>query len=209
MTKEKKKKKNMIPIIAVLVFLVAVSSAFIGTLAKFVMTEALSDNAVVAEFGLGMPERIDLFSVSYLDPKIEANGEGKKIIAPGASGSYAFSVSGTAEVEYVVRAEVEVAYSENWDGYEPLEYSLDGEDWTNLEDFQADLSTALESEVIAPNAIYSGEQTIYWRWPFTVDGEDVKIHNEKDTEMGIAAVGAGEAAPKVTISIELTAEQVG
>jgi len=207
MTKEKKKKKNMIPIIAVLVFLVAVSSAFIGTLAKFVMTGDASDEAVVAEFGLEMPESIDLFSDSYTN--IKANEDGKKIIAPGASGNYAFSVLGKAEVAYTVKADVKVTYSEEWDGYEPLEYSLDGEDWTNLEDFQEDLSTALGSEVIAPNAIYSGEQTIYWRWPFTVDGEDVKIHNEKDTEMGVAAVGAGEAAPKVIISIELTAEQVG
>jgi len=195
------KQKNMKTIlVALLTLSVAVTGAFIGTLAKYVTAGTVSDEAVVAKFELEIPNTIDLFSDSYTN--VEADADGKKIIAPGTTGQYAFEVTGTSEVAYKVSAGVTVSYSEEWNDYEPLEFSINGTDWTNLTDFKANLSDALAAETMAPGEEYAKTQTIYWKWPFYVSDEN----DIKDTQMGMAA--ATETAPKVTMSIEVTAAQI-
>ena len=196
----RKKTTNRKPLIALLVLLVVITGAFIGTLAKYVTSNNVSDGAVAAKFGLNIPGTIDLFSDSY--NSVEADTEGKKIIAPGASGQNVFVVTGTSEVAYRVSAEVSVVYSEEWDGYAPLKFSLDGDIWTNLDDFQQELSAELESDIMAPNAEYTSTQTIHWKWPFDVSPAD----DVKDTAMGVMA--AEGTFPKVTVDIKVTATQV-
>ena len=196
-----KKQKNRKTILIVLLILsVVATGAFIGTLAKYVTSGTASDDAVVAKFGLGVPNTIDLFSDSYTN--VEADVDGKKIIAPGTTGQYTFDVTGTSEVAYKVSADITVTYSEEWNGYAPLEFSVNDNDWTTLEDFKANLSNALASEVMDPGEEYANTQTIYWKWPFYVSDEN----DIKDTEMGVAA--ATETAPKLTVSIKLTAAQI-
>ena len=198
MTEKKRKRKAIL--IVLLALLVAVTGAFIGTLARYITSTSVSDNAVVAKFGLNVPNTIDLFADSYTN--VQADTNGKKIIAPGTAGKYDFQVTGTAEVAYKVSAEITVTYSEEWNGYAPLEFSLNGNDWTGLEQFKEDLGEELESEIMQPNAPYAETQTIHWRWPFYVsDGDDIK-----DTAMGSAA--AAGTAPKVTVNIEVTAAQI-
>ena len=46
-------------------------------------------------------------------------------------------------------------------------------------EFQANLSSALASEVMAPGEEYTNTQTIYWQWPFYVSDEN----DIRDTEM--------------------------
>jgi len=195
------KQKNIKKVIvALLICSVMATGAFIGTLAKYVTSGTVSDDAAVAKFGLEIPNTIDLFSDSYTN--VEAEVDGEKIIAPGTTGQYTFEVTGTSEVAYKVSASVTVMYSEEWDGYEPLEFSINGTDWTNLADFKISLSNALATETMAPGEEYAKTQTIYWRWPFYISSEN----DIKDTEMGVAA--ATETAPKVTMSIEVTAAQI-
>ena len=198
MMEKKKNRKYML--LVLLVLLVVITSALVGTIAKYITTEIVSDDAVTAKFELNIPNTVNLFSDSYTN--VEADVEGKKIIAPGTTGQYMFEVSGTSEVAYTVEADISVTYSEEWSEYKPLEFSINGTTWTSLAVFETNLSNALESEVMAPNTQYASTQTIYWRWPFHVSSEN----DIKDTEMGVAA--AEGTAPKVTIDLELTAVQV-
>ena len=197
---DKSNNRNKILIIAALLLLVAITSVFIGTLSKYVASETDSDEAVVAKFGLNIPNTINLFSDSYTN--VEADTDGKKIIAPGTEGSYKFTVSGTSEVAYIVSADIDIEYSEEWDSYTPLEFSVNGSTWTNIDTFKTNLTEALSSEEMAPNTTYSSDQTIHWRWPFDVS----ETNDTKDTAMGNLASTA--TAPSVIVNVEVTATQV-
>ena len=195
----KKQNKRKTLLIALLVLSVVATGALIGTLAKYVRTGNVADDAVAAKFGLNVPTAIDLFSDVY--ENVEADVKGKKIIAPGTSGQYTFQVTGTSEVAYTVSANIAVTYSEEWDGYAPLKFSINGTNWTDLEEFKTNLSNALASEIMQPGDAYANTQTIYWKWPFHVSDE----YDIKDTLVGEAA--ATETAPKVTVNIEVIAAQ--
>ena len=197
--KEKKRKKAAV-FIALLVLLVIMTGAFIWTLAKYVTSETVSDDTNAAKFGLNISEEINLFSDSYTN--VQADTEGKKIIAPGTSGQYKFEVTGTSEVAYKVSANISVVYSAAWDGYEPLRFSINGDVWTEFIPFCENLSNALESDVIQPNSPYSNTQTIYWKWPFFVSPEN----DIKDTNIGFLAADGADLT--VTVSIEVIASQV-
>ena len=198
MTANKENRKTML--IALLVLLVIATGAFIGTIAKYVTSGTASDSAVVAKFGLNVPNTIDLFADSYTN--VQADADGKKIIAPGTSGKYDFEIAGTSEVAYKVNADISITYSEEWGEYKPLEFSRDGLSWKGFNLFKTDLESALESETLVPNTAYASEQAIHWRWPYYVsDADDIK-----DTNVGVKA--AEGAAPSVTVTIKVTAVQV-
>ena len=197
--KERKKKKALL-LLALLLALVVLTGTVIGTLAKYITSSVASDSARAAKFGLNTPAIIDLFSDSYNN--VKADSSGTKIVAPGTSGQYNFRVEGNSEVAYRVGAEVLVTYSDDWNGYEPLKFSVDNENWTNLEDFRQNLSAALESEVLQPNTPYAGAQTIYWQWPYSVSSEKDLL----DTAIGTAA--ASGTVHGVTVTITVTATQV-
>ena len=198
---EKRKNRKTI-LITLLLLLVVVTSALIGTLGKYMTSSTVSDDAVAAEFGLNIPNTINLFSDSYTN--VQADESGKKIIAPGTSGKYEFNVTGTSEVAYTVGAEISVVYSEEWDEYAPLEFSIDDEVWIGLEQLKSELSEALKSEIMAPNTEYISKQTIHWRWPFHTSSEN----DAKDTELGEISADS-ETSPKVTVKIMVNATQVG
>ena len=194
------KRRNKKGLILLWALLAVVTCAFIGTLAKYTLSGDVSDDAAAAKFGLNIPTGIELFSSAY--DNVGADIDGKKIIAPGTSGQSAFSVTGTSEVAYKVGADVAVVYSEEWDGYAPLLFSLDGEVWMDLAAFQQKLSTELASEVMEPNTAYESAQIIHWQWPF-----DVSSANDiKDTAMGVKA--ADGTVPEVTVNITVTATQI-
>ena len=198
MEKKKNKKRGLLAILAILS--VAAAITFVGTFASYIISRNVSDNASVAKFGLNIPGTINLFSDSYIN--VQADTGGKKIIAPGTSGQYDFQVTGTAEVAYKVNAIISVTYSDEWEGYEPLKCSIDGDVWTDFAKFSEDLSNALESNVMAANSTYDNAQTIYWKWPFSTSAEN----DAKDTAMGNMAAEGTPA--NVTVNIEVTAEQV-
>ena len=197
---EKRKRRGTLMLIAVLVFTLAITTLFVGTLAKYITSSTVSDDAVVAKFGLGVPGTINLFADSYTN--VQADESGKKIIAPGTDGSYKFDITGTSEVAYQVSADITVDYSEEWGEYAPLMFSINGSTWTDFAQFETDLGAALSSVTMAPNSPYESTQTIYWRWPYSVsDGDDID-----DTSMG--ALASAGTAPAVSIEINVTATQV-
>ena len=196
----KRKNRYTHLLIFLLLFIVTMTSVFLGTFSKYLTSETVSEDADVAKFGLNVPNSINLFSDSYTN--VQADENGKKIIAPGTDGSYKFNVTGVSEVAYEVTAEISVEYSEEWSDYAPLEFSIDGLEWTSFEDFETNLAVALKSKVMPPNTQYSSTQTIYWRWPFFVSEE----YDIKDTAMGqLASAGT---APTVTVEMTVTAVQV-
>ena len=204
-TNEKEKRKRRLFVVLLLTLAIAATGSLIGTIAKYVTTETVSDGADAARFGLNIPKSIDLFSESYTSNSqihVQSDTDGRKIIAPGTSGYYTFLVSGTSEVAYVVNAVITLTYSEEWGTYAPLEFSLDGVIWTDFETFSINLSAALASNVMAPNTTYSNAQTIYWRWPFYVSAEN----DIKDTAIGVISAGTG--SPSVTVTIVMAASQV-
>jgi len=197
---EKKKKNSRSLLIVLVILLLAVITAFVGTFASHIISREVSDGATVAKFGLNIPATIDLFSESYTNVKTDTDG--KKIIAPGTDGQYKFEVSGTSEVAYKVSSNIAITYSDEWNEYEPLEFSIDGTTWTNFSQFHENLNDALAGNILPPNTPYVSTQTIYWRWPFSVSSGN----NEKDTEVGIGA--AEGSAANVTVDIEVIAAQV-
>ena len=199
MRRQQRIEKNIT--IVLLIFAVVVTGAFIGTTSKYVTSNTDFDSAVAGKFGLNTANAINLFSDSYTNVAADTNG--KKVIAPGTTGHYTFKVIGTSEAAYKVNANITITYSEEWGEYQPLEFSLDGNTWTTLEQFKTDLSAALESEILLPNETYNNSQDIHWRWPFYISAEK----DIKDTDMGVVATMV--AAPKVTINIEMAATQVG
>ena len=199
------KKSRKIIFITLLFVLVLATAALVVTLAKYGTTDTVSDEANVAKFGLEIPNTINLFSDSYNEGAI-LSGDGTNIIAPGASGSYDFEVTGTSEVAYKVDATITLTYSDEWDNYEPILFSLDGETWTSFEVFQTSLKDALASETLAPGESYSSEQSLYWKWPFSTSSEN----DIKDTALGVAAAAAtdSEDMPSVKVTIVMTSVQV-
>ena len=198
MTKKQKNRKRLL--LALLAFSMVLTGAFVGTLAKYVTSSTATDEASAASFGLNIPNTIALFSESY--DNVESDSDGKNIIAPGTEGEYVFELTGSSEVAYKVSAAISVTYSEEWGDYAPLEFSLDGDDWMDMDDFKIALSNELETETLAPNTLYNNAQTIHWQWPFYVSDEN----DLKDTVIGLAA--AEGPVPTVTVSIEATAVQV-
>ena len=199
-SKTKKKNRSAILLFAILLSMVVATSVFVGTLSKYRTSNTLSDEAVVAKFGLNVPNTINLFSDSYTN--VLADEAGKKIIAPGTEGQYTFEITGTSEVAYIVSAEVDVTYSDEWDDYAPLRFSVNGTDWTDFATFKTNLTNALASSTMAPNTLYENAQTIYWQWPFSVSEEN----DLKDTNMGnLAAEGT---APQVSMDVKISATQV-
>ena len=203
MTDKSIRRKSII--VSLLLILVVASAAFIITLARYGTSSTVSDEANVAKFGLNIPNTISLFSDSYNEEAI-LSGDGSNIIAPGATGTYDFEVTGTSEVAYKVDAVVSLTYSDQWDDYTPLLFSIDGENWTSFEVFQTNLKDALGSETLAPGESYTGTQSLHWKWPFSTNSEN----DIKDTALGVAAAAAEnpEDMPSVTVAIEMTAVQV-
>jgi hypothetical protein len=195
-TKENRKSRRFL-VIGLLVLLFAITSAFVGSLARYSTQKTVSDSTVVAKFGLNVPNEINLFSDSYTN--VQADTDGKKIIAPGTQGQYTFNITGTSEVAYKVSANISIEYSEEWNSYAPLKFSINGETWTDFAAFKENLNTAMESGTVAPNATYTSTQTIYWQWPISED-------DAKDNEVGYGAA-SGDAA-SVSMNIEVNAIQV-
>ena len=196
--KSNTKKRSLVMFL--LVLCLAIGVALVGTLARYMTSRTVSDEGRAAKFGLNIPNTFDLFKETYTN--VDSDTDGQKVIAPGTQGKYDFVVSGTSEVTYKVEASATIEYAEVWGDYEPLKFSLDGNVWMSLTELNAALATALNSEVMQPNSVYSGAQTIYWQWPFHVSPE----YDIKDTAIG-AAAAAGQS-PTVTMTLTVLAAQV-
>lgn len=163
-----------------------------GTYAKYISESTTTDSARIAQWHLNSLNDIDLFAASYSDTDANATSlEGDKIIAPGTSGEYTFTLSGTFETEYTLALEVLTADSHGilFDGYnDPVIYKLakDGKEVTNgWVDFDS-LVDALEGigengKVYSPGELDETEYTISWKWAFSKSDPDAPSY-QNDTD---------------------------
>ena len=183
-------KNKKMGVLAVLVMLVAVTlNAVGGTYAKYISTYGMTDEARVAkwDFTETSSKNVDLFKNSYTKDgnTVVASSDAWKVIAPGTEGFYQYQVSGTAEVNYKVSNTLKVTNNVKLDnGYDPLEFSVDGTIWLSADDFNTKYATdATTNAIVYPaNSKAKVGGTIYWRWVFETG------HDDLDTQLGEKAV---------------------
>lgn len=117
-------------------------------------------------------------------------------IAPGTKGSFTLDIENNSEVN----AEYTIAFTETNASNVPIEYSLDGTNWTST------ISTLNVSTPVAINMGASATQkTVYWRWVFEGGNAPHTTENAADTQIGFA-VNSGEV--KVLVKATVTVSQV-
>ena len=125
--------------------------------------------------------QVDLFRDSYNDTA--KSGDGEKIIAPGTSNFYSFTLknNGGIPLDYTISLKVD-AYSEGQAANSdvPLEWRLLSGDGTVVSDWQGynGRTAALKQAVL--DVRHQDNYTIEWRWIF----EKGEAMDENDTNMG-------------------------
>ncbi|MBQ8339539.1 MAG: hypothetical protein IJX62_02890 [Clostridia bacterium] len=198
-----KKNKMMRVASALLVAVLLTTCAISGTFAKYVSTASNSDTARVAKWAFNVGDSniaqsntfvFDPFS--YSDSNVDVDGTGsEKVIAPGTTGEFALVLTNNSEVT----AQFSINFTEIRNASDngnviPMQYSLTGADGTWV-------STIDGIDVAATTLAMNGGTTtvtIHWKWAF--EGPD-----HIDTDLGQDYDGV----PNVTISAEVTVEQVG
>ncbi len=197
-------KNKKMGILAVLVMLVAVTLSSVGgTYAKYISSYGTTDTARVArwDFTETTTQTVDdLFKQSYsnVNGVYVASADGDKVIAPGTSGEYEYAAQGTAETNFKVVETLKITNGVKLEnGYDPLEFSLNGTDWVKADDITA----VANKTVYAANENVTVGGKIYWRWLFEGNSDVL------DTELGKKAV-AEDLKIKVEIGtvIEQTEE---
>lgn len=181
-------KKNMTMRFAslLLVATLLTTCAISGTFAKYTSEKSASDSARVAKWSF-MVNNNDIASNSFTFNLFDHNDanvatvEGKKIIAPGTSGSFALTLENKSEVP----AEYTIDYTVANNGV-PIQYKVGEGNWEN------DITDVTTAVKLAPNA--TDTINIQWQWVF--NGNDAT-----DTGLGKAT---SLAQPTVTAAITAT-----
>jgi hypothetical protein len=193
-----------------LLVLCLISTAMLsGTFARYTSEYAGADTALIAKWDVKFngnepttsTAELDLFSHAY-NTNIIAGAGDDKIIAPGVSGDFTLKVENKGDVAAKMTFDFEDSGTA---GTVPIEYSLDGSTWGDLDA----LKTALDElekmkNVAAENG--TAEQIVEWRWPF--DGSDVyETNDEDDTELGKASAN-GASRSTYILNVTATATQI-
>ncbi len=213
--------KKKVLFLTIIVFVTLISSFFVsGTYAKYISSKEKSDDARVAKWGLNVETTVDLFKDSYFDDKtIVKSANGDKVVAPGTSGEYTFTISGAPETNYKLNLQV----LEYEDTVGSIKYTLDGVPVPSLSRLVFMLEHLYNSgEVFPANQpadydIENGKQkshTIGWYWEFEKGNDKATIdaNNESDTKKGNAAIidkkdKNYDKQAKVRLRIKITAMQ--
>lgn len=132
---------------------------------------------------------VEIFRVSYANGEAEVtvlSGNSDKLIAPGTSWEYAFTLRNTKDVaiDYTVRTEARVEGMEDIDGLLPVTARLSGPDgWLTGE--SGSYIPVLGLNEVTDRGVLSGgniaDYQLEWQWPFEIgDGET----DEFDTMLG-------------------------
>lgn len=133
--------------------------------------------------------QVDLFKVSYNENE-DGSGEetviaedGKKVIAPGTSNFYTFTLenNGNLPLNYTISLKVE-GYNEGTESNPdiPLEWQLQAGDGAPLSDWRGYSATAEEMKQATLAARRQESYTIEWRWAYEQGAEG----DRTDTELG-------------------------
>lgn len=193
-------KRKTIAVICLLMAVFVTAYSVSGTYAKYVSNEGVTDEARVAKWNFYLDGDtgsstsnydINLFEDSYSLTNASDNAynyvvssePGVKVVAPGTSGSYGVSISGTAEVNYKVSSSVTVINNVKTTDYNPIRFSIDGGNtWLSDEALETALTNKLSSDTVYP-ANYKLDKVgsgIMWKWAFEKK-EDGNIVDENGT----------------------------
>ncbi len=184
------KRINTTKLVALLAALCLMTSAFVGsTLAKYTTSGTGTATARVAkwdiDFGTGDSAATSDLTSTFTFDLFEYTDTGvttdETVIAPGTTGSFAFSLNNKSEV----KAAYDVEFTATSTAVIPIEYSLDGNTWDD------DITTLniTNDELSATDE----KVTVYWQWAF--DGDDVT-----DTALGVKGTDTVTVAAKVTVN---------
>lgn len=199
------KKNRMMRLASILLVCVLLTTSVIsGTFAKYTSKATVTDTARVAKWDVqfkveddATPHQMAHEETSivvklwdHVDGNVDYDGSGsEKVIAPGTTGTFSFSIENKSEVN----ATYSLDYTVENAGV-PIEYRVDGGAWTkdiaDVTDATFNMGAAVDVE-------------IEWRWAFTGNlSENYKTEqtDSNDTSLGLA----GSAAPEVTIVISAT-----
>ena len=197
--------KKKLSILAVLVLAVTVTAYSVsGTYAKYTSTfTGSTSTARVAKWAFTVNSAnitktntftFDLFkTVKDSDGAAETDvkvGEDENIIAPGTSGSFKIALANASEVN----AKYSIAYTVTNDANIPVEFSVNGTDWTK------DLTTLNVTDAAINMTSGEAEVNVQWRWTYEATDRDAA-----DTKLGVNAV---EADQTITVKADVTATQV-
>ena len=198
--------KKKLSILAVLVLAITVTAYSVsGTYAKYTTTKSGSDNARVAKWGINVTNTAEVFSSSYTNGTATdvASGDATDVIAPGTTGEYTFSLTGTPEVNYTLAVTGDVVINNDIEGALAGKLKFYIDDKTEHAYTAADLIDGINAlysgKVYAANTSAAGNHKITWVWEFA--GDDAT-----DTALGNAAA-EGAKIPKVELTVNITATQ--
>lgn len=189
-----------------------------GTYAKYISSIDYTDQARVAkwDFRSQSTNTVDLFEASYTNDSgvYVASKDAAKVIAPGTSGEYSYSIVGTAETNFKISGSTKIvnkvilATGENdWNKgtllYDPVQFDLGDGTYKTLSELGATVSydddgnaqlvyeVTSESPIVyaANTELKAGDVsgTIKWKWAFDKD-EASHIVDTLDTKLGTDVV---------------------
>lgn len=195
-------KKNKIFTLGLIAAFVAILSLTLvaGTFAKYTSTVTGNDSARVAKWGFTLnDENLDLtqnVELNLFDTILDTDGQAEtdvkkgqteKIIAPGTSGKFEFSVKNASEVNALFNMTLTFTNEKAI----PLEFSFDnGTTWVKYSEAVTTGDVELNMDATDPTKV-----TVQWKWAF--DGNDVT-----DTTLGV------EGTAVVTVLATITFTQV-
>jgi len=217
-------KKKMIALCALLAAVVMTGYSVSGTYAKYTDSSIAGDEARVAKWGIDTTKEINLFNTSYIssnnpamsDVATDPNGDGKKVVAPGTSGVYAFTLDGmTPETNYTLSVTDNGSIDET-DGqivyylksvtgdttnlkFEDIGFT-DADKALNITDLVSKINEKYASKVYAANSSDESVYVIGWKWDF--NGANVADTDHKDTNLGNE-----ETLGTVKLDVTITATQ--
>lgn len=209
-----------------------------GTYAKYISSIDHTDQARVAkwDFRSQSTNTVDLFEASYTndDGVYVASKDAAKVIAPGTSGEYSYSIAGTAETNFKISGSTKIVNkvilatgANDWNKgtllYDPVQFDLGNGTYKTLSELGATVSyddngnaqlvyeLKGDSSIVYP-AKYELKAkdvsgTIKWKWAFDKD-EASHIVDTLDTKLGTDVVENENLTITATIStsVEQTKE---
>lgn len=241
-----KKNRMMRLASAMLVMTLLTTSIISGTFAKYVTKDTGTDSARVAKWGVTVTAQGTTFATEYdaadqtlkdvngdliLKSVVTATGadaDGKKLVAPGTSGSMGgVTLGGTPEVATAVKYDATVELGDNWvynsgaadaqdEYYCPLVITVGktkyyGMDYASADEFENAVKNAIDahSKNYQANTDLSKIDdgfSISWEWAYekTENGASSKNEDAKDTYLGNQAANGNPATVELTVAVSVT-----
>lgn len=177
----KTRKNYAMRISAILLILTMTSLCMVsGTFAKYTTSKVGTDTATVAKFAFNLNDTdlptaesitVDLFEQSYLNGKVDGNG--KKVVAPGTSGTFAIETENTGEVAVTTQFKFEETNASNI----PIKYAVT-ESATAPEAGDPSWKAAADATVPGASLAIGASATtqyVHWMWATDTDPADTAL----------------------------------